>query len=398
MNIVIIGRFSPPVLSCIRSWGRQGHTTGFIWIDGGRELKPRSRFLYRYVRLHPDFLLQDTGIDVIVSFLEQFDADILTCVDDNLACWLNDHITPSGTKIALALPSSKSIRKILSKTAQNRLAVQTGFMVLDEYAINLKNQDRVTIDPKHFPLCLRPSEPDHVKPYFKVKLIHSSDELDRFIKTLTIEKEGNIIGQPFKNLPNLVIHGIRTIKGEVKYLFPFIVERKFEGVTLTLRPYPDMDINFIGRCRRFVNAAGVTGPFHFEFLLDTKTRNAFFLEINARFGGTTAKVAACGYDEPMYALEAYGIQSGCRPSQIIDKTISNKQALLKYMGKAAFKKLTPLDYPEASVKKKIFAGIKGLFFCEDEVLCLDDVKGGINLYLNNIVQIFLGLFHVSNKK
>jgi hypothetical protein len=398
MNIVIIGRFSPPVLACIRSWGRQGHTTGFIWIDGGSELKPRSKFLHRYVRLHPDFLLQDTGIDVIKSFLEQFDADILTCVDDNLACWLNDHITRPGARISLALPSSRSIRKILSKTFQNRLAVQTGFTVLDEYVIDFKNQDLVTIDPKHFPLCLRPSEPDHVKPYFKVKLIHSPDELNRFIKTLMIEKEGNIIGQPFKNLPNLVVHGIRTNKGEVKYLFPFIVERKFEGVTLTLRPYPDMDINLLGRCRRFVNAAGITGPFHFEFLLDTRTRDAFFLEINARFGGTTAKVAACGYDEPMYALEAYGIQTGCRPSEITERTISNKQALLKYMGKAIFKNLTPLDYPEESAKKIIFAGIKGLLFYHDEVLCLDDVKGGINLYLNNMVQIFFGIFHVPHKK
>lgn len=391
MNIVIIGRFSPPILSCMRSWGRQGYKTGLICIDDGCGLIPRSRFLYKSVRLSPHRLYQDQGILEISSFLKEFDADVLTCVDDNIACWLNDNIRHFEKKLLIALPSSLTIKTILSKTWQNNLALQAGFKVLTEYIIDNLNHEILKIDSNQFPLCIRPSEPGHIEPHFKVNLVQSSDELVKFIKNLSIEKEGKIIGQPFKNLPNLVIHGIRTKDGDVKYLYPFIVERKLEGVTLTLRPFPGINSDLLDKCRQFVCSAELTGTFHFEFLFDEKTQEAFFLEINLRFGGTTAKVAACGYDEPIYALAAYGIGKDCRPPEIKYRTVSNKQALLKYMGKAIFKKLTPLDYPEGSMTEKIVSAVKGLFFFHDEVLSLGDVKGSFNLYMNNIFQILLGL-------
>ena len=387
MNIVIVGRFSPPVLACIRSWGRRGNKIGFICIDDGNGLKPRSRYLDGYMTITGKDLYQNSGIFKISSFLGQFNTNVLSCIDDNIACWLSDNAFQFDKKLFPAFPSSQMVKKVLSKTLQIRVATKAGFDVLPEYLIDNDNIETLTIAPEHFPLCLRPSEPHHMVPSFKVKLIHSYFELKEFAKTIHIKKNGKIIGQPFRNLPNLVVHGIRSQKGETKLISAFIIHRKFEGVTLTLQPYPDLNRDLADRCSVFVQLLGLTGNFHFEFLFDPETKQAFFLEINLRFGGTTAKVLSCGYDEPMYALEAYGIESDSHLPVIKQRIVSNKQAVLKYMAKAVCHKLSPLDYPDEAILKKVLTCIKGLFFFHDEVMSLDDFKGSVSLYLNNIIQI-----------
>ena len=56
--------------------------------------------------------------------------------------------------------------------------------------------------------------------------------------------------------------------------------------------------------QRFVESEGLTGPFHFELAgLKSADHRIYFLEINCRLGGTTAKVMQLGYDEPGLLLE-----------------------------------------------------------------------------------------------
>lgn len=387
MNIVIAGKFSPPVLACIRSWARDGHRVGFVNLDDGCLISPCSRYLDRQAVLSSALLFRDKGILELKGFLEKFEADVLSCVDDKVACWLSDNTAVFDAKPALALPPSGMIRKILSKRFQNQLAAKVGFTVLPEYIIDKYNKESLSIHARHFPLCLRPSESAHVHPGFKVEQVRSSGQLDEFLRTKDIHEKGAIIAQPYKNLPNLVVHGIRTKTGDVRRLSSFLVEKKFEGVTLTIRPYP-VGSGLLDKCAQFVESAGLTGNFHFEFLFDPGTREAFFLEINLRFGGTTAKVLACGYDEPMYALEAYGLSQAGKGIHLKNRIVSNKQALVKYMAKAAAGKLSPLDYPDEPLSGRIAAGIKGLFCFRDEVICLDDWKGSLSLYLGNILAQF----------
>ena len=386
MNIVIAGKFSPPVLACIRSWGKNGHRVGFINVDHPNGINPDSKYLDSQFFLNPSFLFQDKGIREITAYLRTFKADVFSCIDDKVACWLSDNRTSFDEKIILAVPPSGMIKAILSKKYQNKLAKQIGFNILPEYLINKHNKENISVPSGYFPLCLRPSETHHTQPHFKVELIHSAEHLIRFLKTININENGIIIAQPYKKSPNLVVHGLRTAKGNVRRLSSFIVERKFEGVTLTIKPYPDVGSTLLAKCGAFVKAAELTGNFHFEFLFDPKSKKAFFLEINHRFGGTTAKVLACGYDEPLYALEAYGLAHPGKNIKIKNRTVSNKQALIKYMAKAVAGKLSVLDYPDEPLVKRITAGFKGLMLFGDEVFCRDDLRGSLSLYLGNLLQ------------
>ncbi|MBU2628370.1 MAG: hypothetical protein KKE61_07125, partial [Proteobacteria bacterium] len=385
-----VGRFSPPILSCMRSWGRNSHKVGFVCIDGDMGLKPCSRYLDIQMNLPQSEVYKNNGISRISRFLKRFDADVLSCIDDNIACWLSDNAFQLDNKISVAFPSSQMIKKILSKAQQNAIATKVGLKVLPEYLIDNDNIERISIAPEHFPMCLRPSAPHDVTPFFKVKLVHSTIELKQFIQTIHITQK--IIGQPFKNLPNLVIHGIRSQNGDTKLMSAFMIQRKFEGVTLTLQPYPDLPEELIDKCTAFVQSFDLIGNFHFEFLFDPETSEAFFLEINLRFGGTTAKVLACGYDEPMYALEAFGIVKSYGKPVVQDIVVTNKQAILKYIGKALKNSLTELDYPNESVWERIFFGIKGFFRFKDEVMTVDDIRGSVSLYGNNAINIFKKIF------
>ena len=390
MNIVIAGRFSPPVLACMRSWGRNGHRVGFIHFDDGGSRWIASKYLNQYTSVPLRMMGKTDGITGIKDFLETFDADILSCVDDNMMCWLDDHKSVFEPDVSLALPPLDMVKQILSKTYQNQIASDVGFQVLPEFIISPENKSSISIPSTYFPICLRPSEAHDVTPFFKVKLIESSKMLKRFLQGIQINNSGAIIAQPFKNLPNLVVHGIRTTAGDTKRLSGFIVERKFEGVTLTLKPYKQIDTHLINKCAQFVQSAELTGNFHFEFLLDPTSGAAFFLEINHRFGGTTAKALACGYDEPLYALEAHGIVKSCTVSPLVHTTVSNKQALLKYIIKAITGKLTLLDHPTAHPFRQCMAGLNGLLFHADEVIAFDDLTGSISLYANNFLNAVKG--------
>ena len=387
MNIAIVGRFSPPILACIRSWGRKGHRVGFVNFADEGELKPRSRYLASQVTLALGLLHHDEGIEKIAHFLKMSNADILSCIDDKVACWMYDNRAAFGETVRLAIPPTAVIQRALSKTRQNKVARNVGLNVLPEYHIHAENKRSITIPENHFPLCLRPSVPAHCLPSFKARVIKTPDALSRFLQSMQIKPEGILIAQPFKQLPNLVVHGIRTTAGYVKRLFGFMVERKFEGVTLTLRPVVDLDADLMDKCAQFVSELDLVGHFHFEFLFDPQSGDAFFLEINHRFGGTTAKVLACGYDEPQYALEAYGFARESGSARIRQRTISNKQALLKYMGKALAGRLTHLDYPVETKGAQLKAAMDGFMTFGDEVMARDDLIGTVSLYGNNLIQI-----------
>jgi hypothetical protein len=220
--------------------------------------------------------------------------------------------------------------------------------------------------------------------------------------------DGPIVAQPFMHLPNLVVHGARTVNGNSIGLQGFLVERKFEGVTLTIRPI-NVERDFLDKCVQFTDYFNVIGNYHFEFLVDKKNGSSYFLELNNRLGGTTAKVFACGYDEPLLVLQSYGVlptspetsdqqpatsnqkpaSSNTQPATIVHRpltnvTVSSKQALLKYFYCTVRGKLTPLDYPSEPSLLRIAKTIYGFFRYKDDVFMLRDIRGSLALYLGNL--------------
>lgn len=376
-RFVIIAQFGPPALAAIRSWGRRGIKVGLIQIAGGDEPVARSRYLADSITVTADDLLTGDGLAKVISFMRNFDADLLLAINEKFACLLdeNRHLLPEG--VSLMFSGTSETLVILSKGRQIEMARRIGMSLLPTWQINSTEFDRADFEKIDFPLCLRPAEPDGVRPSFKVKIAGSVKELETFIKGIEVFISPVLI-QPFTNLPNLVVHGARGPDGTTCGMEGFLVERKFEGVTLTIRPFEISD-ELRRQCKMFVEEFGVIGPYHFEFLYDPATRTPWFLELNSRLGGTTAKVMACGYDEPAWALKAFGydVNPGITRKGV---TGSSKKAIGKFLIGALRGKLTPLDYPEESRWKRVVMALYGFAVWSDDVFAWDDLSATLALY------------------
>ncbi len=396
---VIVGNFGPPTLACIRSWGIQGFPVGMVWIGSKKEPSPASKYLTDFATVPAEKLYTPDGIEIIGEFLTRFHATGITCVAESVACWLNDHRKMFPDEVATWLPPNGTIKELASKLNQIEVGRRVGFNILPTYLIdrNLKTVSDIPMD--HFPLCLRPSELTTIKPAFKVRLIYSQTELKQFIDSLR-ELNRPIIAQPFMNVPNLVVHGARATCGENISLQGFLVERKFEGLALTVRPI-DLDREVKDKCVAFANYFNITGSYHFDLMKGKDNNSVYFLEMNGRLGGTTAKAFALGYDEPLLALQSYGVltaspgTSNQKPissngqSSTIDyrprnKIVSSKKALLKYFYYTLRGRLTALDYPLEPSVVRIAKTIYGFLRYRDDVFTLGDIKGSMALYFGNL--------------
>ena len=373
---VIISAFGPPALACIRSWGRSGMSPGMICILEEGDNAPASKFLSSFVCLPRNDLHTEQGLRAILGFLIKFKASGVACIDENIARWLNDQRVNIPEEIYFWLPPNTMLENVLDKAVQIEAARRTGLTVLPTYLFS-DLEDAEKVAPEDFPICLRPSISGGTSPSFKAKNINSLLELQTFLLSHKIREP--IIGQPFKKLPNLVVHGSRLINGETMGLQGFLVERKFEGVTLTIRPV-SLEDEFKEQCIAFTEIMDLVGPYHFEFLFNKDHKDYYFLEINHRFGGTTSKVLACGYDEPAYALQAYGIDIPITET-IKNITVSNIKALVKSSLYALTGRLTSLDYPEESKVHRVWFTLKSLILCKDEIFAWDDLQGTIAFYL-----------------
>lgn len=372
---VLISAFGPPALAAIRSWGSRGFPVGLICIQPEKQPLPRSRYLTAVTPLNPDTLYTDQGFARIDAFLNEYGATGIMPINEKISCWLNHNRGRMKSSAVIWAPETPVIQKVLSKGEQLRVAREVGFELLPTYLIEYDNYQEVA--PEHFPLCLRPDAPGTVTPAFKVHIVQDRQDLTRMLHTIT-RMDRPLLAQPFVNLPNLVVHGSRTVKGTVIGMQSFLVERKFQGVTLTIRP-TSMERSLATLCSDFVERFALVGCFHFEFLFDPGSGKAFFLEINGRLGGTTAKVYACGYDEPLLALEAYGVcESG---KQLIRNcVVSGKHALIKYLIYTITNKVTHLDYPMEHPVPRLLKTLWAAVRCKDEILSRADPQGSFSFY------------------
>ena len=358
--------------------------TGMICVQESEHVVPGSRYLSGYCLLPKDRLYTDEGIRVIAEFLESFRASGLTCINEKIACWLQDSRDRLPSSGALWIPPKDVVLKAQSKERQITAARQAGLPVLPTYIIEQLSYDSKVIPKDDYPLCLRPS--GNVRPRFKVKLAKDSRELQAIIDETDFD-QGRIIAQPFMNLPNLVVHGCRTVKGVDLPFQAFIVPDKFEGVTLIMKPAPLPD-EIKKKCSWFVRAMDIVGPYHFEFIWDGPDRY-WFLEINSRLGGTTAKALACGYEEPLTGLTAYGAIGNNRSvpaaaGSDLNVAVTGRVALCKHFIRSLKGTLSPLDFPQRSRPASALFFLKSMLICRDEVFAWDDLRGTAALWKASI--------------
>lgn len=372
MKIGLLSEFGPAQIACFRSWRRDGHDVTFVHIADGAPLRFTPSTLARYhpipwpLSARPE---HDTEVAAVLA-----DADILVGVaylEIARLHALKDHAGLSGK---VAGPPAALDPFLQAKAPQIALAERLGMRVLPTWKL-LTPEDARMIPANVFPIVLRPDTPRSSSPMFKAKLIRDASVLGAWLKTF--QPGFLLLAQPFVSAPNLVVHGARAASGTAPQMAAFIADWKFRGVTQRLVPVP-LDPALARRIRAFVDEIGLTGVFHFEFLAPPGAE-PIFLEVNGRMGGTTAKVAWCGWDEPALLLASTGATAW--PAYVPQKRIvSNRQSLVKRMIGLAGSGDDPLDYPAAS-RLRIASGLaSGFAAWQDEVMDLRDWRTTADFY------------------
>jgi hypothetical protein len=104
----------------------------------------------------------------------------------------------------LLMSSKEALQAIKSKDDQMSIARHTGFSVLPTWELFQKS-DVCRIDPAAYPVCLRPSVPQEVRPPFKAEVLQSPSMLESFLEGRTWGP-GPLLVQSFLPLPTVVIH------------------------------------------------------------------------------------------------------------------------------------------------------------------------------------------------
>jgi len=384
-TVALFGEFGPPILTTARSLRDAGIDVVLLGV-GSVSPSAWSNAVRFAACIQSADLGTPLGLAILIDFLKQTNAQALLPFWDPQMIWLaaNQESLPPGCK--LLSTGTEALERVLSKHLQLPIAQRSGFSILPTWELS-RHDDVSRIDRSAYPICLRPSAPRDVNPSFKVEVLRSPSALDAFLAHRTWGPEP-LLAQPFVSLPSAVIHGVRSESGELLALQAFVAPLKFEGISLTLRPLP-LDAHIAECCRKFVDEAGVTGPFHFDLLYSVGNRGFYYLEINVRLGGTTDKVCTLGFDEPLLALSAYGFDVQVRPYCPANGRIAiNRKALLKHITSLARGNLSPLDYPFSSPVRHLLLSLGSFLWGRDSIASLRDLRGTWFFYLGARAPVF----------
>jgi predicted ATP-grasp superfamily ATP-dependent carboligase len=371
-TVALYGEFGPPILTTARSF-RDAGIEAVVLAIGSTKPSLWSNAVRSAALMTLGDVGTPAGISALNNFIQQTNAQALLAFWDPQMLWLaaNQDSLPPGCKLLMS--SKDALGAVQSKDDQLQVAQRCGFSVLPTWELS-QVDDVCRIDHAAYPVCLRPSAPQGVTPTFKVEVLQSPSELKAFLAGRTWGPEP-ILVQPFLPHPSVVIHGVRSESGELLALEGFIAPMKFEGISLELRPFR-MDERIAECCRNFVNEVGITGPFHFDLLYCAETGDFYYLEINARLGGTTDKVFRLGFDEPLLTLAAYGFEVPVRPYRAPKgRSVVNRKAVLKHMLCVAQGRLSPLDYPIAGGFRHLLLSLRCLLWDKDSIASVRDLRG-----------------------
>jgi hypothetical protein len=379
-KVVMVGKMAPPLLTFARSCAAHGVGAYLLGIEDAPDQWERySSSLAGGAVLPKEQVGTAGGIATLKQYIDAVGADAVIAVSDSHLAWLAEHRPFLGPRCKVLGPSKETLELLQSKKAQVDLASRVGFDVLPTWYLTRESDGRaVPIDA--YPVVLRPTVPAAVEPTFKVKVIRSPGDLEAFVKGVRVG-EHPLVVQPFRDLPNLLVHGVRSDSCRMLALRPFLVYRKFEGVSLSIKPTP-FPPGVEQACRDFADASDIHGCFHFELLLSPAEEKAYYLEVNTRLGGTTDKVARLGFDEAMLTLQAFGLfapgggEAPCRGGRVV-----NKRAILKHILWAARGRLSELDYPPVGSAGHLWRSCLELVTARDSVFDWRDVRGSVWFYL-----------------
>lgn len=354
-SLVILGA-SAPLLATAR---RAMHSAKIHLIDIVRGPKISHRHLEGIepgkITINLSQVHTPEGLALIRSFAEKVQADALLTDDDWVLAVLARNRSLFEPASAVLVPDYDMLLRLWDKAYQVRLAEQCGFDVLPTYMLHSAD-DIATIPDDVFPAVLRPSYLNSAQPAFKARVLASHNEMSAFYASTTWTHPP--IVQRFCLGPNLVLNGVRAQSGKWLGLRLFNVYRKYHGFSVSMKPLP-LPAAMDSAARRFVEAAGLTGPFHFEFLASPADNKAYFLEINCRLGGTTGKVIELGFDEPGLLFTAFNIANAQPlPPLRAHRRVTSLRLNLTQAWNDLRNRRDPLAYPRLPRAQSIAAALK----------------------------------------
>ena len=345
--------------------------------------EPRE-FVRRSNAVEPDGVTLDwsavgtpAGLETIHCFVNKVHADALLTTDDFSLTWLGKNRARFEPACRLMIPQPEVLEPLLDKARQIELARECGFDMLPTWT--LASAEAIAAIPNTaFPVVVRPSLNGSARPVFKALVMNTREELSSLCAQIQWSRAP--IAQPFRLGPNYVLHGVRSETGEMLALRLFKAYRKYRGFTTSMAPV-HLANGMERSARRFVEAAGLTGPFHFELLGSDTDDRLYFLEINCRLGGTTAKVMQLGHDEPGLLLEAFNLH-GPKPlplPRVYPRATTISLNLAQALD-ALRNRHDPLAYPQPPRMGAIFAAIKEVLTVHDGILDLRDLHSWLWLW------------------
>ncbi len=363
--IAILGRLGTPQLACLRSWRRHGLRCVFLHA-AERPLPPGVPALLgvRCVHLGPLRFDDPAWRAQLAQVMAQEAVDVLTCVSEPIgaALWQHRDAWPAGLRIAAARPQQVDV--LASKWRQHALARAAGLDVLPMWQFGPRQ--RADVPAAHFPLVLRPDVARRTAPAFKVEVVHDAAALQRLVDGLRPYSQG-VVAQPLVQGPNLLVHGWRAADGRAGHVV-FRVDLKHGGLGVRLVPVAP-DPALVAGCARMAETLGLTGVYHFDFIEDTRTGRASFLDLNPRLGGTTGKVLSAGYDEPL-ALLATLLPGGLPGAPVLAPRLhqaGGKHQALQALLATLRGRRTPADFPSTGRARVAAQLLRYLLTGRDEV-------------------------------
>lgn len=317
----------------------------------------------------------EAGLDRIVAFVHSVEADALCAVDEFSLYWLAQNRHRFEPRCTVMASPAHAIHRLMEKSEQTLLAKAAGFQLLDTWLLHTP-ADEQHIPESAFPICIRPTRMNSVLPSFKALRIDSRSALREFLAS-TRWNESPLLAQPWCLGPNIVLHVARTPAGKITAMQGFRAYRKFQGFALSLERC-ELSGAVIDAALRFAQLSEIDGPFHFDLIESAATDEIFFLEVNYRMGGTTAKAVSLGYDEPMYALEAYGLAAPHMPAPLRgSRRVTSKRMLIAQLFSALKRAPGGLDFPHGSRLWIIATAVVEFFRVPDALLSLKDLRGSL---------------------
>ena len=314
------------------------------------------------------------AIEQVVAFVRAVRAEAISSDDEATLFWLARHRERLEPECRVMASPVAAIERLMRKPEQSAMAREAGFRVLPTWLI-APGDDGAAITEDGFPLCVRPTRMHSVEPVFKAERVAERAELERFLRRLRWTSA--LMAQPFRLGPNLVLHGTRGEDGRMLGLECFQTVCKHRGFALTIERCA-LPGELRAAAERFAELADLRGAFHFDLLQSAETGEIYFLEVNYRMGGTTPKVVRLGYDEPMLALRAFGLEPPRRPQALTAaRRVTGKRMLAGRLMDSLRRPAGALDYPMSSRGRRFWSSVGQLATVPDALLSWRDLRGSL---------------------